>query len=81
MFLLWLWYMMSWIAAVVMTRLCWRALAVKSARFSAKTAQSSAVESAHSSAVGSAWSLGDGSSRWIAFGGARLPKQKYVVVS
>ena len=23
MFLLWLWYMMSWIAAVVMTRLCW----------------------------------------------------------
>ena len=24
MFLLWLWYMMSWIAAVVMTRLCWR---------------------------------------------------------
>ena len=26
MFLLWLWYMMSWIAAVVMTRLCWRGL-------------------------------------------------------
>ena len=26
MFLLWLWYMMSWIAAVVMTRLCWRVL-------------------------------------------------------
>ena len=26
MFLLWLWYMMSWIGAVVMTRLCWRAL-------------------------------------------------------
>ena len=25
MFLLWLWYMMPWIAAVVMTRLCWRA--------------------------------------------------------
>ena len=24
MFLLWLWYMMSWIAAVVMARLCWR---------------------------------------------------------
>ena len=24
MFLLWLWYMMTWIAAVVMTRLCWR---------------------------------------------------------
>ena len=25
MFLLWLWYMMPWIGAVVMTRLCWRA--------------------------------------------------------
>ena len=24
MFLLWLWYMMPWIAAVVMARLCWR---------------------------------------------------------
>ena len=26
MFLLWLWYMMPWIAAVVMARLCWRGL-------------------------------------------------------
>ena len=25
MFLLWLWYMMPWIGAVVMARLCWRA--------------------------------------------------------
>ena len=25
MFLLWLWYMMSWIGAVVMARSCWRA--------------------------------------------------------
>ena len=27
MFLLWLWYMMPWIGAVVMARLCWRAAA------------------------------------------------------
>ena len=32
MFLLWLWYMMSWIAAVVMTRLCWRASAAGARR-------------------------------------------------
>ena len=40
MFLLWLWYMMSWIAAVVMARLCWRASAPARVTSGARTLES-----------------------------------------